>query len=276
MARGEVPASQPSPIQYHQEIRSNPPLHLHVVTVDLSDPRVELKVARAGADPDGDGPWQTTLQTVRTIATRDKLDVAVNGNYFIGKDAMNVLGQKVPYFTGNWAMANGLAMSDGVLWSKEASRAAIVVDAKGGVSIGRFGKLPADARQVIGSAELLVSEGKPISKFQDIAPRTSVGIDRDKKRLTMLVIDGRRDDYSVGVNGPQLAQEMIRLGCWDAIVFDGGGSSTMVMLVDPSDQKIRLMNNPSDGHDLPISLSVERPVVDAFGVKLKTAATTKP
>ncbi len=49
----------------------------------------------------------------------------------------------------------------------------------------------------------------------------------------------------------------------------------MVML-DPLDQKLRLMNNPSDGHDLPIPLSIERPVADAFGVKLKESPTTKP
>jgi Phosphodiester glycosidase len=274
-ARCDVPASQPSPIQYHEEIRSNPPLHLHVATVDLTDPRVELKVARGGDDPDGNGPWETTLQTVRAIATREKFALAVNGSFFGGKDTMNILGQKVPYFTGNWGVSTGWVMSDGELWSKKFSLATIVVDSKGAVSIGRFEKLPADARQVIGTAELLVRQGKPLSKFNDLAPRTAVGIDQSGKRLTMLVVDGRRSDYSVGVTGPQLAEEMIRLGCWDAIDLDGGGSSTMVML-DPSDQKLRVMNNPSDGHDLPIPLSIERPVADAFGVKLKESPTTRP
>ncbi len=222
-ARCDVPTSQPSPIQYHEEIRSNPPLHLHVATVDLTDPRVELKVSRAGDDPDGAGPWETTLQTVRAIATREKFALAVNGSFFTGKDAMNVLGQKIPYFTGNWAIPSGWAMSDGELWSKKLSFATIVVDSKGAVSIGRFEKLPADARQVIGTAELLLSQGKPVAKFNDVAPRTAVGIDRSGKQLTMLVVDGRREDYSLGLTGPQLAQEMIRLGCWDAIVFDGGG-----------------------------------------------------
>jgi hypothetical protein len=59
------------------------------------------------------------------------------------------------------------------------------------------------------------------------------------------------------------------------LMLYGGGSSTLVMR-DPDDQTERLMNHPSDGHDLPMDLSIERPVANAFGVVLRDGPTTRP
>jgi uncharacterized protein YigE (DUF2233 family) len=271
-APGAAPTSQPSPVQYHEEVRANPPLHLHLLTVDLTDPRVSVRVVRGGEDPDAGGPWQTKLDTVRNIANREHLEAAVNGHFFGSKEAVDILGKKDPYFTGNWAVAVGWAMSDGVLWSKQPAGATMVVDAKGGVSIGRFGKLPADARQAVSSGELLLVHGRNVAGTNDLAPRTAIGIDRSGRKLIMLVVDGRRADFSVGMTGPQVADELAKLGCFDALMLDGGGSSTMVMR-DAGDQTIHVLNHPSDGHDLPMDLSVERPVADAVGIVVKGASS---
>src|SRR6266581_7977174 len=46
-------------ISYSHEIRKDPPMHLHVLRVDLTDPAVSVVVRPAGADPDGPGPWET-------------------------------------------------------------------------------------------------------------------------------------------------------------------------------------------------------------------------
>lgn len=58
-------------------------------------------------------------------------------------------------------------------------------------------------------------------------PRTAVGFNHDKSRLIMLVVDGRKAGGSAGVTQNMLAQFMYRLGCAQAMNFDGGGSSTM-------------------------------------------------
>lgn len=270
---GAAPASQP--VQYHEEVRQNPPQHLHIATVDLTDPRVSLRVVPGAPDPDGQGPWQTKLDTVRNIATREKLYLAVNGSFFGGRQAMDVLGKKVQYFSGNWARVTGLAMTDGTLWASERSPVTLVVNGKGQVNIGHYAQPPADARQAVGANALIVNHGQIGSQSHDVAPRTAIGIDRAGKKLVLLVVDGRRDDYSVGMDDPQLAQEMIRLGCWDAIALDGGGSSTMVMY-DADEKHVKLLNHPSDGHDLPLQLSIERPVANAFGVVIKDAPATQP
>jgi hypothetical protein len=265
LVRAAPPATQPSPLQYHEEVRANPPLHLHVVTVDLTDSRVSIRVVKSGDDPDGDGPWQTKIDTVSNVATREHLAAAVNGSFFSCKDAVSMLGRKVPYYIGNWGRASGWTMSDGVLWSNELALASMVIDNKGKISIGRFANIPPDARQMVSSGELLLVHGKNVATSKDIAPRTAIGVDRDGKRMVMFVVDGRRDDYSAGLTAPQVADELTKLGCYDAMLLDGGGSSTMVFRDDPS-QAPRLVSRPSDGHDLPISLSVERPVADVVGV----------
>lgn len=58
-------------------------------------------------------------------------------------------------------------------------------------------------------------------------PRTAVGYNADKTRLTMLVVDGRNAGGSAGVSQQMLARFISCLGCTEAMNFDGGGSSTM-------------------------------------------------
>src|SRR3954447_4792260 len=82
-ARGQFPASQPYPgVTYSHLTRDDPAQSLYVVTIDLADPHVKVRLTPAGADPDGDGEWQTTLQPVRAIAEREKFAVAVNASFF--------------------------------------------------------------------------------------------------------------------------------------------------------------------------------------------------
>jgi exopolysaccharide biosynthesis protein len=250
-------------------------MHIHVVTIDLTDPRVRVRVCPGGGDPDGEeGYWNTSLQTVRAIAQRERLVVAVNGNFFQCKDTRSIAGRKIPYFVGNWARASGLAMSDGRLWSShDEGEGTILVDKAGRVRIGYFHHDDAalrEAQQMASGFGVLVSDGQLVPQVfdRDVAPRTAVGIDAHGKKLVMLVADGRRADYSVGLTSAQVSKEMIDLGCRWVLNLDGGGSSTMVMRSADESNEPRLLNRPSDGHDLPISMSFERAVACAVGVEI--------
>jgi hypothetical protein len=262
------------PIRYWDEIRQNPPLHLHFISVDLRDPSISVRVFRCGDDPDGAGPWQTKLATVRTLAQREHLDVAVNGNFFQPKNSISLLGRTTPYFVGNWARVVGCAMSDGEMWADAPAVASLIVDAKGRVRIGRFDRVPEDARQIVSGSDLLVVDGRKTASGSSRAPRTAAGMDREGRTLILLVIDGRRDSYSAGESLSELAGEMIHLGCSDAVNLDGGGSSTLA-LRDPSTRMVRIANRPSDGHDLLIPLSLERPVADVLGITCATQPTSR-
>jgi hypothetical protein len=301
---------EPSPLRYEQEIRSDPPERLHILRVDLTDPRVELRAVPGGDDPDGPGPWQTVLQRPSEIARAAGLDAAINANGFGPRDARMIFGRRVPYFPGNWTIIAGFCVSDGRLVSAQPNNASMVIDGANHIWIGRLDKLPAGARQIVSGPQVLVHDGRNVATPTAVAPSTSAGVDATGHELVLLVIDGRRPDYSAGMDAPQRAQEMIRLGCTEAIDFDGGGSSAMVIgpavagyplpLVpsatmtattgpapslgsatgNPTGKAsgsasgtppggIRVVNRPSDGHDLPLPLSIERPVAVVLGIRLR-------
>lgn len=81
-------------------------------------------------------------------------------------------------------------------------------------------------------------------------PRTAVAFDPDTGRLWMVVVDGRRPGYSVGMTLPELAGLLEALGAEEALNLDGGGSSVMVVRGRP-------VSRPSDEGG-------ERPVVNAL------------
>jgi exopolysaccharide biosynthesis protein len=256
-------------------------MHLHSVTIDLTDPVVHLIVSRAGDVTDGDANWETTLLRPSQIAERDKLDIAVNGDFFMSKDILVTPIRKIPYFIGNKANVCGWAMTDGALWSTRPAPASLLIDDHGQVSIVRLGgRPPENTRQIVSGMALIVTNGKNTGDDKDRAPHTAAGIDKEGKKLVLLVVDGRRPDYSAGMTLHELADEMIRLGCHSALQLDGGGSSTLVMF-DPATSHYEVINRPSDGHDLPIPISIERAVANVLGVRIDkkpapTSATTRP
>ena len=99
----------------------------------------------------------------------------------------------------------------------------------------------------VGGGGVLVRDGIAQTEFShNISgknPRTAVGLDETGKKLTFVVLDGRRDDAR-GMTQTELAELMVELGCYTALNFDGGGSSVMV-LDEFSDKKV--INTPSDG-----------------------------
>jgi hypothetical protein len=268
VVRAQVTTTQVfSGVTFIQETRNDPPLHLHVVQIDLSAPGIQLYVSRGGV-PSLPGTWTTVLQTVRAMAERDQLDIAVNANFFGTRETRQLFGQTIKYPLGSLAAATGAAMTDGLLWSPADNiHPSLVVDEDGKVSIGMFPRLPARARQVVSGSYLLVTDGKVIAERKEVAPHTAVGIDQDGKRLTIFVVDGRRPEYSAGMDCHDVGEELKRLGCWNALNLDGGGSSTLV-LRNPKTDKWQVMNRPSDGYQLAIPLSIERPVACALGVRV--------
>ena len=76
-------------------------------------------------------------------------------------------------------------------------------------------------------------------------PRSALGISRDSTTLYLVAVDGRQE-RSVGMTLEELANAMIALGAYEAMNFDGGGSTALVV-------RDSVVNTPSDK-------SGERPV----------------
>lgn len=69
-------------------------------------------------------------------------------------------------------------------------------------------------------------------------PRTAIGVSKDRRTVWLYVVDGR-SATSVGMTTSELADALRALGAWDALNFDGGGSTTLV--IDG-----RVVNAPTD------------------------------
>jgi len=85
-------------------------------------------------------------------------------------------------------------------------------------------------------------------------PRSAIGVTRDGNSLILMVADGR--SHSIGATHEEMADLLRRFGAWDAMHFDGGGSSTMVLRETCGAYAVK--NTPSDG--------AERRIINALGV----------
>lgn len=101
---------------------------------------------------------------------------------------------------------------------------------------------------ILGAGPRLLRNGKietteAIEEFRpDViarGPRSAIGVDR-LGQLWFVAADGRDAKYSVGLTLSELAAELQKLGCTEAICLDGGGSTALVI-------NGILVNRPSDG-----------------------------
>lgn len=95
--------------------------------------------------------------------------------------------------------------------------------------------------------KLSITDGKPSGSY----PRTAIG-QISPTKYVVIVADGKRENYSVGLTPSQLQDIFISKGCKYAYNLDGGGSTSLYF-------KGRLINEPSDG--------VERTVADIIYFK---------
>jgi exopolysaccharide biosynthesis protein len=249
-------------IIYYSETRTNPPTHLFVAKIDLKNPKLHIRVSRGGADPDGDGKWQTTLMPPTEIAAREHFDLVVNGDFFEANQVKDAEGKASGYRAGQFASVVGSAMTDGKVWSVSAApRPCFVVHTNHSVTIEMIKNPPSDDWEVISGNTLLIKDGIDVAPaVKTRHPRTVVGLDATGTKMTLLVVDGRKPGIAVGMSYDELAHEMLQLGCTQALNLDGGGSSVMVIR-DANSGQMRKLNEPTDGR--------ERAVANALGISVE-------
>jgi hypothetical protein len=97
-------------------------------------------------------------------------------------------------------------------------------------------------------------EGTLSSNAEVRHPRSAIGFSRDSSRLYIAAVDGRQA-ASAGMTLAELADLLRAEGAWDALNFDGGGSTALVV-------NGTVVNSPSDA-------TGERPVGNALLVIAK-------
>ena len=104
--------------------------------------------------------------------------------------------------------------------------------------------------EVCGGGPLLVRGGNALKPVDSEEPRTCIGISEDGKTVYILVVDGRRYEYSYGMTLSELALCMKAIGAYTAINLDGGGSSTFYVRdqrkSDTDPERFVIRNWPTD------------------------------
>ncbi|MEW5742068.1 MAG: phosphodiester glycosidase family protein, partial [Myxococcota bacterium] len=186
---------------------------IHVAEVDLCEYGIELRAT---------GPADGT-RTVSSFASRTGALVAINGGHSWG--GVPAVSAHAGQFFGTADAADlGQAVFGNGLAEFIPMRATYV-------------PRPGD-REVMTGLLTLVHDGVaqhallPNGEYTCAVqhPRTLLGLSRDKRRLFLVVVDGRAPSQGRrGMTCGEAADFMVSLGAWWALNLDGGGSSEMVV-----------------------------------------------
>lgn len=129
-----------------------------------------------------------------------------------------------------------------------------LVDELGSLALGEQVKLSVSAPDsrwsqavsALGAYEWIVRDGQvPTGLENTAAPRTALGV-KANGDVILYTMDGRRSGHSVGATVNQVAKRLLELGCDQAVLFDGGGSTTFGA-TGALDSSFSLQNRPSEG-----------------------------
>lgn len=192
-------------------------------------------------------------------------DLVLYNSYYAPSTKTNSYGREVKIknnrVTAVSTAGNMSIEGDSVVISGHGAMAAALAGLRVGDRVAlqeSLGSQAADAAEIVVSGgPLLLEKGKVNVRTaeeniaRDIArgraPRTAVGLKKDGT-LLLLVVDGRSGNSS-GLTLAELATYFLRLGAVDAVNFDGGGSSEMVI-------KGQIVNRPSDGRERQVSIGL--------------------
>ncbi|HBG26015.1 MAG: hypothetical protein A2Y10_03905 [Planctomycetes bacterium GWF2_41_51] len=193
-------------IWYASGVKTSPyTMYAKAIRIDLANPNV--KITTTGGN--GSAAGETTLQTPVQFLANNRLEVAVNANFFSGNDVQGLL------------IRNGVIVSSHqsnypVQLRITSNKIASIVEAVGNPSGIRWA--------VAGDAYHLVN-GTPLGAPAPRRARTSVGLSKDERFLIICVVD---EVSSAGAAIIDMSHWMKDFGAHNAMNLDGGGSTCLV------------------------------------------------
>ena len=216
------------------------PWDIHAVRVDLTSPAISLRASKDEYDVERHVVNSTFAQDVGAL-------VAINGDW---SDTVTPVGLAIgdgqrwhehyddPAISGTWGVFGCDAFNGCDIQSLPPASQAWWFNP----SIAPYRYLNAVGTNGL----LLIDDGVPLSGCYDGCdgdvcrnPRSAVCLEQDLSHLWLIAVDGRQYD-SAGMTCGEMRTLALELGCWDAAMLDGGGSTTL--WVDGG-----VVNDPSDG-----------------------------
>lgn len=232
-----------------QVVATSPrPMHIHAARIDLRQPGLRL----FATPPVDDSPLPVRSQKVSSFLAQHRCQLAINTSPFAEVFDDEGRPQKVV----------GLAISEGKSYGTETAAVygALLITRDNRATIARPPFRLEGVHTAAAGFTMVLEGGRNVGTLNDLHPRTGAGVSRDGRWLYLIVIDGRQPLYSEGATTGELGAWLARLGAWDALNFDGGGSSAMV--IEGEDGRPRILNRPIQ-KGVP---GTERPNANALGV----------
>jgi hypothetical protein len=219
----------------------------YIVRVNLTAPGVSFTTTPAapGTTPNTGTANEVVTQTTSQFLKSSGAQVAINTNFFSCPCVTNA---------SNSEYLLGLEMSNGQLVSSDQpGYTALLLSQTNQASFaagGTVGSTAGIANAVSGGGFVLqngvdVVNGSIAGDPLNPNPRSVGGISQNGKYLYLVAIDGRQAGYSAGVTQAEESDLMLALGAWNAINFDGGGSTALA--VQGADGNPDVLNKPSGG-----------------------------
>lgn len=223
----------------------------HLAIVDLNNPCVEL--VTSDLDDDGTALAETGTEFVERTGAVLSVNVAffypfeefpLWDSYPQSGDPVTSIGPVV--IDGQW---HGVTRGDSEagLWLSAGQATA--------------GLIPPESDFAVPARIVLASNGRFVGPASPHYARTVAAVDLDTNQLLLLVADGKQPGYSIGSSYELVSEFLIGRGADGVVEFDGGGSATMVGVVDG---QIEVLNRPIHQR-IP---GRQRPVASHLGVRL--------
>lgn len=224
-----TPLRQPlfAGVTYQRQIQNVPwPQVVHIVTVELTTPGIEIVVS-PGALEDG---AETIAQTATQFLQQTDAQVAVNANFF------HPFEERSPWNfrprEGDRTHILGIGIADGKMYAPaESTWPALCFALNNRAQIVPKGSCPVGTQAAIAGNQQLVADGQPVPfDFSDQSyARVMAAVGAGGDRLSLVVVDGKQPYYSEGATLAQLTDIALRLDADAAVNLDGGGSTTLVI-----------------------------------------------
>jgi hypothetical protein len=271
---------------------SSPPLEFWAIRADLGEPG--LSVVISGPEP-VNGEFRENhipASSVSSFVDRYNCIAGINTNPFSPVSAK----------PGEDRFIDGITISNGVLVARpnprfdalvfypaaeeeETAEGGIVLSPETSPSLRRRaaiisqGELTAGLTGIenaAGGFQIVLWKGTPVKRVLDQTaggkaprhPRSAAGLSPDGNTLYLLAVDGRRLT-SAGVTEAELALILKRLGAYDGLNFDGGGSTSLVL------RSLRPDGGNLYGKARPVNIPIhkqipgwERAVASCLGIRI--------
>ena len=273
-------------IRYLEHVeRAGRRVRLHVAQIDLATPGLRVMLSPPA------GGRETVRETTLDFVRRQGAQFGVNGHFFLpfpSDDAeawvIGLAASEGRVYSAFETPEQSFALVPDApaLAFDRRNRARIVHRATGDATGRRVRERGSVWTAVSGSAQIVTDGVVTVPQYRspdqphgqllpglsgrfdvgrswyDVAnARTAVGLSRDRRRLTIVVVE--RSPVSDGLAVGEVARRMVGdYGVWNALNLDGGGSSTMVWQ-QPASGEYALLNTSADnpaGRRVATSLAV--------------------